>query len=191
MPKNWSFLCPLCLWLSLITPISFTAAARYGKGVYFALNASYSMQEKYSSAEKDGSKCILVCSLLVCKMTRGNEKMKVPPPIPDNPQVSPPAIKWKLKPALLVSPVRAYHLGSHAHCYWFDTDGCSYAKFIKLTVLLLFFSKQILYDTLVENVQNPTIFVAMKDSQAYPKYLIVFKKAWEKAESVQVAFPFL
>lgn len=91
--KNQVFLCPLCLWLSLITPISFTAAARYGKGVYFALNASYSMQEKYSSAEKDGSKCILVCSLLVCKMTKGNEKMKVPPPIPDNPQVSPPAIK--------------------------------------------------------------------------------------------------
>ena len=33
----------------------------------------------------------------------------------------------------------------------------------------------ILYDSLVDRTQNPTIFVAMTDSQAYPEYLITFK----------------
>lgn len=33
----------------------------------------------------------------------------------------------------------------------------------------------LLYDSLVDNPANPTIFVAMADWQAYPKYLIIFK----------------
>ena len=35
--------------------------------------------------------------------------------------------------------------------------------------------KEVLYDTLVDNTDNPTIFVAMKDFQAYPNYWIQFK----------------
>lgn len=35
-------------------------------------------------------------------------------------------------------------------------------------------SKEV-YDTLVDNVKTPTIFVAMTDAQAYPEYLIKFK----------------
>ena len=35
---------------------------------------------------------------------------------------------------------------------------------------------QITYDTLVEKVDAPTIFVATKDSQAYPKYWLTVKK---------------
>ena len=31
------------------------------------------------------------------------------------------------------------------------------------------------YDTLVDNVDKPTIFVAMSDGQAYPEYLVTFK----------------
>lgn len=31
------------------------------------------------------------------------------------------------------------------------------------------------YDTLVEKEDNPTIFVAMSDAQAYPEYLVTFK----------------
>ena len=34
----------------------------------------------------------------------------------------------------------------------------------------------LLYDTLVENDSNPTIFVAVKDAQAYPEYLVSFVK---------------
>ncbi len=32
------------------------------------------------------------------------------------------------------------------------------------------------FDTLVDHVKSPTIFVAMSDAQAYPEYLITFKK---------------
>ena len=35
--------------------------------------------------------------------------------------------------------------------------------------------KEVLYDTLVDNTDNPTIFVATKDFQAYPNYWIQFK----------------
>ena len=31
------------------------------------------------------------------------------------------------------------------------------------------------FDSLVEDEKNPTIFVAMTDAQAYPEYLITFK----------------
>ena len=34
----------------------------------------------------------------------------------------------------------------------------------------------ILYDSLVNNESSPTIFVAVKDSQAYPQYLVVCKR---------------
>ena len=36
-------------------------------------------------------------------------------------------------------------------------------------------SKEV-YDTLCDNEAAPTIFVAMTDAQAYPEYLIAFKK---------------
>ena len=32
-----------------------------------------------------------------------------------------------------------------------------------------------LYDTLVDDEKNPTIYVAMTDGQAYPHYLMTFK----------------
>ena len=66
---------------------SFFPAAHYGKGVYFALNASYSLSDKYSAVDSDGYKHVLVCSLLICKFTRGSDKMRIPPALPDNPQV--------------------------------------------------------------------------------------------------------
>ena len=31
------------------------------------------------------------------------------------------------------------------------------------------------FDSLVDNIQAPTIFVAMTDAQVYPEYLISFK----------------
>ena len=35
-------------------------------------------------------------------------------------------------------------------------------------------NKHLLFDTLVDNPANPTIYVAMSDSQAYPEYLVTF-----------------
>ena len=37
-----------------------------------------------------------------------------------------------------------------------------------------------LYDSVVDNVDDPTIFVVFHDSQAYPQYLITFKKTHEE-----------
>lgn len=37
-------------------------------------------------------------------------------------------------------------------------------------------SPLLLHDTLVDDVTNPSIYVAMTDAQAYPEYLITFKK---------------
>ncbi len=95
------------------------AAAVLGKGVYFATNADYSAQDKYSAANQDGHKHMFVCNLLVGEVIRGSREMKVAPPLPWNPLL--------------------------------------------------------LHDTLVDRETNPTIYVAMADSQAYPEYLITFK----------------
>ncbi len=38
------------------------------------------------------------------------------------------------------------------------------------------------YDTLVENKDNPTIFVALTDAQAYSEYLLTFKAEKKKAK---------
>ena len=35
--------------------------------------------------------------------------------------------------------------------------------------------KHLLFDSLVDNVTKPTIFVTMSDSQAYPEYVVTFK----------------
>lgn len=56
--------------------------------MYFALNSSYSLQDKYASVDKDGYKHMLVCSVLVGKYTKGNSKMKAAPALPDKPEVS-------------------------------------------------------------------------------------------------------
>ena len=97
----------------------FYAAAFFGKGVYFAVDAAYSAQEKYSKPDDAGLQYMFVCSVIVGKYTKGTQAMKVAPPL---------------------------------------TPG----------------SKEV-YDTLVDNEQMPTIFVAMSDAQAYPEYLITFK----------------
>ena len=72
----------------LLLTVLFLLAANFGKGVYFALNSWYSLQDNYSTIDSDGYKHILVCSVLVCNVTRGKSDMKVPPPLNDNPQVS-------------------------------------------------------------------------------------------------------
>ena len=36
------------------------------------------------------------------------------------------------------------------------------------------------FDSLVDNVATPTIFVAMTDAQVYPEYLVTFKLAGKK-----------
>lgn len=38
-------------------------------------------------------------------------------------------------------------------------------------------NEHLLFDTLVNDPTNPTIYVVMSDSQAYPEYLVTFRKS--------------
>ena len=62
-------------------------AAVFGKGVYYAANSSYSLQDKYSEVDSSGYKHILVCSLLVGLYVKGTKDMKVAPSLPNNSMV--------------------------------------------------------------------------------------------------------
>ncbi|MED6253919.1 hypothetical protein ATANTOWER_008100 [Ataeniobius toweri] len=92
-------------------------AAIYGKGVYFAVNASYSAN-KFSPADKSGLKRLYVARVLTGRYTVGHPAMKTPPP----------------------------RGAEAADCF----------------------------DSLVDNQQQPAIFVIFHDDQAYPEYLITF-----------------
>ncbi len=88
--------------------------------MYFAVESSYSAQDKYSVPDSSGLRYMFVCRVIIGEYTLGNKDMKTAPPLTT---------------------------GSNA-----------------------------VFDTLVENVKSPTIFVALTDAQAYPEYLITFKK---------------
>ncbi|XP_070785885.1 protein mono-ADP-ribosyltransferase PARP14-like isoform X2 [Enoplosus armatus] len=92
-------------------------AARYGKGVYFAVDAQYSARS-FSPADVSGLKRMYVARVLTGRYTVGNSSMKAAPP-----------------------------RGS-------DPTDC--------------------FDSLVNNQQQPSMFVIFHDDQAYPEYLITF-----------------
>ncbi|XP_035694711.1 protein mono-ADP-ribosyltransferase PARP15-like [Branchiostoma floridae] len=95
-------------------------ATAYGKGMYFARDASYSAQPAYSPPDPQGNKYIYQVRVIVGEYTTGSSGIVEPPP----------------KNPLNVA---------------------------------------IRYDSVVNNVQNPSIFVVFRDNEAYPEYLIVFK----------------
>ncbi|XP_069564028.1 protein mono-ADP-ribosyltransferase PARP14-like [Brachyistius frenatus] len=92
-------------------------AAMYGKGVYFAVDASYSAT-RYSPADGSGLKRLYVACVLTGRYTVGNSSLKAAPP------------RGK------------------------DRTDC--------------------FDSVVDNQQQPTMFVIFHDDQAYPEYLITF-----------------
>uniref|UniRef100_A0A3B3ZL90 Poly [ADP-ribose] polymerase n=1 Tax=Periophthalmus magnuspinnatus TaxID=409849 RepID=A0A3B3ZL90_9GOBI len=95
-----------------------THGANYGKGVYFAVNASYSARDVYSEPDDAGLKRMYVARVLTGRYTEGEASMKAPPP-------------------------RGKNLSDR-------------------------------YDSLVDSLQNPEMFVIFHDDQAYPEYLITF-----------------
>ncbi|XP_033181608.1 protein mono-ADP-ribosyltransferase PARP14-like isoform X2 [Mastacembelus armatus] len=95
-------------------------ATTYGRGTYFAVDASYSAHPTYSKPAADGSQLMFVARVLTGIYTVGRSDMRVPPPR-NNQQ---------------------------------PDDR---------------------YDSLVDNINNPRMYVVFHDSQAYPDYLITFK----------------
>ena len=95
----------------------FVAGVKYGCGVYFARDASYSV--KYA-AGGSGARYMYLARVLVGKYCQGNPDMKAPPP---------------------KDPSRP----------------------------------EILFESLVDNTGDPSIFVVFSDPQCYPEYLIKFQ----------------
>ncbi|KAM5152443.1 protein mono-ADP-ribosyltransferase PARP15-like [Mantella aurantiaca] len=95
--------------------------AMVGKGTYFAVEAIYSTDEKYSVPDpSSGYKHMYLARVLTGVFCKGAKDMIVPPP-KDN-----------------TNP----------------TD---------------------LYDSVADDMANPSVFVIFNDIQAYPEYLITFK----------------
>jgi len=104
-------------WLPKLIIILFTfSATAYGKGVYFAVNSSYSCG--YANPRGDGKKQMYLALVLTGDYTLGNSGYRVTPDNPDKPGFK--------------------------------------------------------FDSVVDNVSNPGMFVVFLDNQAYPKYLITF-----------------
>ncbi|XP_009471885.1 PREDICTED: poly [ADP-ribose] polymerase 14-like [Nipponia nippon] len=96
-------------------------AAVIGNGTYFAVDASYSAQDTYSTPDTNGRKYMYLARVLTGQYCAGSRGLITPP---------------SKNPA---DP----------------TD---------------------LYDSVVDNVACPTVFVIFNDIQAYPEYLITFKR---------------
>ncbi|XP_017810696.1 protein mono-ADP-ribosyltransferase PARP15 isoform X3 [Papio anubis] len=96
-------------------------AVFYGKGIYFAVDASYSANDTYSKPDSNGRKHMYVVRVLTGVFTKGHAGLVTPPPKnPPNP-----------------------------------TD---------------------LFDSVTDNTQSPKLFVIFFDNQAYPEYLITFRR---------------
>lgn len=93
------------------------SATVYGKGVYFAVSASYS--DEYAERDRQGDKRMFQARVLTGRYCTGAGRMKVPP----------------------------------------TRDS----------------KNQILYDSVVNNVDAPDMFVIFNDTQAYPEYLITYR----------------
>ena len=94
-------------------------ATVYGKGVYFAVNSSYSAQPTYSAEDDKTGYCyVYQCKVLTGCTTKGDHKMRFLPKRVD----------------------------------------------------------QVSYDSATDNVTKPAMYVIFNDTQAYPEYLITFKK---------------
>ena len=95
-------------------------ATVYGKGVYFARDASYSAQPQYSEPDAHGHQHIFACRVVVGEYCLGKCDARTP-------------------------DERSGQRSGHT-----------------------------LYDSTVNNLRNPSIFVTYHDAQAYPEFLIKF-----------------
>ena len=86
--------------------------------MYFARDAKYSSNDRYSPKDVNNNKCLILAKVLTGEFIIG-------------------------KSAYVTAPAKS-------------NDGL------------------VLYDSVVDNVNNPSIFVIFGDAQAYPDYLITF-----------------
>lgn len=104
-----------CIFFLFLVP-----AAVIGKGTYFAVDASYSAHDTYSTPDASGRKYVYLARVLTGEFTVGQNSYVTPPP---------------------------------------KTPG-----------------GVDLYDSVTNDLANPSVFVIFYDAQAYPEYLITFRK---------------
>ena len=108
----------MCILATSYAILLSSVATVYGKGVYFARDASYSARDQYSPRDANNYKYMFLAKVLVGDYTVGNSSC-----------ITPPAK---------------------------SANGLE------------------LYDSVVDAVNTPQIFVIFADAQAYPDYLITF-----------------
>jgi len=91
---------------------------KYGKGVYFARDSSYSSSTTYATPDTQGVQCMFLCCVIVGEYCKGVRDATVP-------------------------------AARHGNC---------------------------LFDTTVDDMANPSIYVTYNDAQAYPEYLVRFRQ---------------
>ena len=98
---------------------AYTTAHRYGKGVYFARDASYSAAPRYSTPDGQGVQRMFLARVAVGSFVVGQQDLVDAPP----------------------------------------RDA----------------GAQLLYDSVVDRVDDPAVYVVFRDYAAYPEYLITFR----------------
>lgn len=93
-------------------------ACMYGKGIYFARDASYSSAKAYSTPDDKGIQRMFLCRVIIGEYCQGAKD----------------------------APAPKVREGHH------------------------------LYDTTVDNMKSPSIYVTYHDAQAYPEYMVYFKQ---------------
>ena len=83
--------------------ISFSSAAFYGNGVYFAVNSSYSAQTKYAAPDKDGIQSMFICRVIIGKYTLGKKGMKMAPLLPGSNETYDTLVENEAKPTIFVT----------------------------------------------------------------------------------------
>mmetsp|Transcript_30234 Transcript_30234/g.26687 ORF Transcript_30234/g.26687 Transcript_30234/m.26687 type:complete len:460 (-) Transcript_30234:416-1795(-) len=81
----------------------FASKTVYGKGSYFARDASYSCSTQYSSPDNDGFQHILLCRVICGEWILGSSSMKLPPTKPNSYTPYETTVNNETKPSVFVT----------------------------------------------------------------------------------------
>ena len=136
----------------------------YGKGVYFARESEYSARTAYSVPDKHGVQYMFLCRVVIGEYCQGVQDALTP------------AVRPTWRDVLVLFS----HMHARSSARLFHSIHPTPA-FMSSTGIKLLCHQQVrqghqLYDSTVNNVGNPQIFVTYHDAQAYPEYLVRFKQ---------------
>ncbi len=92
--------------------MQFSSTAVYGRGTYFARDAQYSLDTRYSPPDEHGVKTLLLCRVLAGDFTKGNGAMDRPPTKPNSSRLYESLVNNTDEPSIFV-----LSSGSDTQCY--------------------------------------------------------------------------